>query len=433
MIGSVVGSYRIVGKLSKGGMGAVYRAEHTLIGRPAAVKVLHAEFCSNKDIVNRFFNEAKATTAIKHPGIVEIFDFGYMDSGLAYLVMEFLEGMTLSKRIKIRGVISEGEAAMVLRGVCSSLAAAHAKGIVHRDLKPDNIFVIPDPDSPLGERCKLLDFGIAKLTDIGLAGTATRTGAVMGTPTYMSPEQCSGNGAVDHRADLYSMGCILYLMVTGRPPFVSLGAGELIGAHLYKPPEPLSQHAPSVSPEFEALVMSLLEKQPDRRVQSARDLGAYLTQIAQRDGWVPSPTDPGRISKPHNIEDGRAPTHLTPAPHMYTPVFGTGEQTPAPPALVAAPAIESQPTTLSAATGQSLAQPAEPVQPVPHRGRSGVGIALAFGAVALIAGVGFVAFRASDSSSTAPARSPSDEASWSSCPTSSRTPRSGGTRSPSSR
>jgi eukaryotic-like serine/threonine-protein kinase len=267
--------------------------------------------------------------------------------------------------------------------------------------------VIPDSDSPLGERCKLLDFGIAKLTDIGLAGSATRTGAVMGTPAYMSPEQCSGTGAVDHRADLYSLGCILYLLVTGRPPFVSLGAGELIGAHLYKQPEPPSQHVPSISPEFEALVMRLLEKQPDRRVQTARDLGAYLTQIAQRDGWVPAPTDPDRGLSPHGA-DGRAPTHLTPSgftppPRMYTPVFGASEYTPSPPPLVAAPSLpENAPTTLSAATGQSLVQPGQSVQPthpVQRRARSGVGIALGFGAVALIAGVGFMASRGSDSGS----------------------------------
>ena len=199
VIGTTVGSYRIVSKLSVGGMGTVYKAEHTLIGKQAAVKVLHPELSSSRDIVNRFFNEAKSTTSIKHPGIVEVFDFGYMPSGHAFLVMEFLEGMSLARRIKTAGKMGEGEAAMLLRGVCSALHAAHAKGIVHRDLKPDNLFLVPDPDSAMGERPKILDFGIAKLTDIGLAGTATKTGAVMGTPTYMSPEQCRGTGEVDHR------------------------------------------------------------------------------------------------------------------------------------------------------------------------------------------------------------------------------------------
>ena len=157
MLGTVVGSYRITGQIAVGGMGTVYRAEHTLIGRIAAIKVLHPEMTTSREIVTRFFNEAKATSGIKHPGIVEVFDFGYMPSGHAYLVMEFLEGETLSQRMRQRGIVSEGEAAMLMRGVCSALAAAHAKGVVHRDLKPDNIFIVPEPDSPLGERTKILD------------------------------------------------------------------------------------------------------------------------------------------------------------------------------------------------------------------------------------------------------------------------------------
>ncbi len=279
MIGTTVGSYRIVSKLSIGGMGTVYRAEHTLIGKTAAVKVLHPELSANQEIVDRFFNEAKATTTIKHPGIVDVFDFGYMESGHAFLVMEFLEGMSLAKRCKA-GKMSEGEAAMLLRGVCSALAAAHERHIVHRDLKPDNIMLVPDSDSPVGVRPKILDFGIAKLTDIGMAGTATKTGAVMGTPTYMSPEQCRGTGQVDHRADLYSIGCMFYEMITGRPPFTNLGAGELIGAHLYVPPRPPSKFLPSITPESLALIMALLEKNPAKRPQTAKELGARLLAIA---------------------------------------------------------------------------------------------------------------------------------------------------------
>ena len=157
LIGTTAGNYRILDKISDGGMGSVYRAEHALIGRLVAVKVLLPELTGNREIVDRFFREAKATTAIKHPGIVEVFDFGYLDSGLAYIVMELLEGMTLARRIKMRGAMPEGEAASLLRGVCSSLAAAHDKGIVHRDLKPDNLFLVQDLDIPNGERIKLLD------------------------------------------------------------------------------------------------------------------------------------------------------------------------------------------------------------------------------------------------------------------------------------
>ncbi len=416
MIGSVVGNYRIIDRLSVGGMGTVYRAEHALLGRIAAVKVLHPEMCANKDIVNRFFNEAKATTAIKHPGIVEIFDFGYMPSGHAFLVMEFLEGMTLAQRVKLRGPLPEGEAAMVLRGVCSALAAAHAKGIVHRDLKPDNIFVIPDADSALGERSKILDFGIAKLTDIGLAGTATKTGAVMGTPTYMSPEQCRGTGAVDHRADLYSLGCILYELLAGRPPFISLGAGELIGAHLFMQPEPPSRHIQGISAETEALVMNLLDKQPERRVQTARDLGAYLTQIAQRGGWSPGAEagismQMAASASASSTDPTRASFHPTPAPPMFTPVFATA-QNHTPPRLPSyaraesVPSVVPKPTTLSSSNGES----AHPSSSLAPRKSRALGIMLGMGAAAIIGGVAFFALRgsagASDNSAVTPASPP---------------------------
>src|SRR3569623_805788 len=285
VIGTQAGSYRIVDTSSVGGMGTVYRAEHTLLGRVAAVKVLNPEMSTSRDIVNRFFIEARATTSSKHPGIIEVFDFGYLPSGHAFLVMEVLDGAPRSVRNKARGPIPESEAAAILRCVCSALTAAHAKGIVHRDLKPDNIFIIPDPDSVLGERPKLLDFGIAKLTDIGLAGSATMTGAVMGTPTYMSPEQCRGTGDGDHRADLYSLGCIYYELVTGRPPFTERVACELIGAHLFMQPDPPSRHIQGLSADVEALIMALLAKSPAERPQTAAELAQRLAPIAARGGF----------------------------------------------------------------------------------------------------------------------------------------------------
>jgi serine/threonine-protein kinase len=296
LIGTMAGNYRITREVSRGGMGTVYRAEHTLLGRAAAIKILHAEFSSNRDVVNRFFNEAKATTSIKHPGIVEVFDYGYLPSGDGYLVMEYLEGMSLARRVK-KGGYDEGAAALLVRSVCLALAAAHDKGIVHRDLKPDNIFVVEDPESPIGERVKILDFGIAKLTDVGLAGSVTKTGAVMGTPAYMSPEQCRGTGEVDARADLYSLGCILYLIMGGRPPFGSLGAGELIGAHLHVPPTPISQIAPGVSREMAELIMSLLAKRPEERPQTAHALAARLGEIAAVNGYGVRPSRPA-ITRP---------------------------------------------------------------------------------------------------------------------------------------
>ena len=390
MIGEIVGNYRIVAKLSVGGMGTVYKAQHTLIGKLAAVKVLHPELCTNHDIVNRFLKEAQATTTIKHPGIVDVIDFGYMASGHAFLVMEFLEGMSLARRLKTRGRMHEGEAAMLLRTVCVALAAAHAKGIVHRDLKPDNIFLVPDPESALGERPKILDFGIAKLTDVGIAGSTTKTGAVMGTPTYMSPEQCKGTGDVDHRADLYSLGCIYYELITGRPPFTNLGAGELIGTHIYVEPEPPSVHLAAISPETEALIMALLQKRPEKRPQTAKELGQRLSVIALQQSWITasSPSGitaqvlpdlvaktevgPGVASSP----GATTPYGFTPAPHA-----GAGEPVAVtePPSFgdLAGVAPVNKPTTLSGAASQSMSGRA-------RRSRRGVGLAML--AAALVAG-----------------------------------------------
>ena len=311
MLGTVVGNYRLTAKIAEGGMGTVYRAEHTTQGKPAAIKLLHPELSHNRSIVDRFFNEAKATTSIRHPGIVDVFDSGYLPSGNAYLVMEFLEGEPLSRYLKRRGGrIPEAEAAWLIRGLCSPLAAAHGKNIVHRDLKPDNVFMVPDPSDPLGVRTKVLDFGIAKLSGSEFASSKTRTGSVLGTPTYMSPEQCKGTGDVDHRADLYSLGCMLYELLCGRPPFVSEGAGELIGAHLFVAPDSPRVYAPSVSAGMEALVVSLLAKNRDQRPSSATALGEQLGTIARASGGWAAMTAP--VPRPSRPQMADAATMMDP-------------------------------------------------------------------------------------------------------------------------
>ncbi|MDQ3333910.1 MAG: serine/threonine protein kinase [Myxococcota bacterium] len=390
MIGETVGNFKIVSKLSIGGMGTVYKAEHTLIGKDAAVKVLHPELSNDRDILNRFFNEAKATTTIKHPGIVEIFDYGLMASGSAYLTMEFLEGVSLARAIKKRGPMSEGAAAMLLRAVCSALGAAHAKGIIHRDLKPDNIFLTPDPDSATGERPKLLDFGIAKLTDIGLAGTATKTGAVMGTPTYMSPEQCRGTGDVDERADLYSIGCIFYELVTGSPPFTNAGAGELIGAHLYLEPEPPTVHLPDLCPHTVKLIMALLRKNPSERPQTAKELGQRLSALAQTLGWITASSPAGVTAPVLKDLATRAEAAASSTSPLYTP---DGSED------AAHDTAALQPTTLSGAASQVDLQ----------RKRSRRGLGLAMVAAALLAGGGVAFFklqRPKEVAAAAPAPTP---------------------------
>jgi serine/threonine-protein kinase len=290
VIGETVGNYRIIDVLSKGGMGVVYIAKHVHIGRKAAVKVLLPSVSDKPELVPRFFAEARATASIGHPGIVEIFDFGRLENGNAYLIMELLEGVPLTKRLSVP--MPEDRALALMEHITSALAAAHAKGIVHRDLKPANIILVSDPGVRFGERTKLLDFGIAKLTEDNDLGKdyATRTGTIMGTPAYMSPEQCRGASDVDHRADLYALGCILFHMVCARPPFLGFGAGEIIGMQQFVPPQPPRSLNPEVSPAVESLIMRLLEKNPAARVQSAEALLMTLARLTQSDkvdtgGW----------------------------------------------------------------------------------------------------------------------------------------------------
>jgi serine/threonine-protein kinase len=279
MAGDLVGSYRVVRKIGEGGMGAVYLAEHTLLGRPAAIKMLLRELSHREELVTRFFNEARAASSVKHPGIVEVYDFGTHTDGSAYIVMELLEGESLSARLRTLRVLGESRAVSFARQVCGALGAAHAKGVVHRDLKPDNLFIVRDPDTADGERTKILDFGIAKLaSEQPGAASMTRTGMVMGTPAYMAPEQCKGAGNVDQRSDLYSLGCILFEAVCGRPPFVAEGAGEVLAHHIFTPPPPPSSFAP-VSPPLEHIILRALAKDPAQRFRSAEEMLAALQTL----------------------------------------------------------------------------------------------------------------------------------------------------------
>ena len=296
MLGTRVGNYRITAVIGEGGMGAVYRAVHEAIGRPVAVKLLLPEISNSRDMVARFFNEARSAASIKHPGIVEAHDFGFLPDGRAYIIMELLDGESLASRLRRPHRMPRSQVLHIARSVARALHAAHEAGIVHRDIKPDNIFLVPDPEVVTGERVKLLDFGIAKLGGDGAERGLTKTGAVMGTPTYMAPEQCRGAGAVDRRADLYALGCILYQMLCGRPPFVAEGAGEIIARHLYFQPEPPRSFDPDIAPPLEALVMTLLQKDPAHRPATAL---AVVEAIDRLDGAVgAAPVQLAAISPP---------------------------------------------------------------------------------------------------------------------------------------
>ncbi|HEX8108417.1 MAG TPA: protein kinase [Kofleriaceae bacterium] len=276
-------------KLGEGGMGVVYLAKHVTLGKKAAIKVLRPALSSNQDVVSRFFNEARAVTAVRNPGIVDVYDFGFLEDRTAYIIMEYLEGESLAARLR-RSRPAIPWTLTVVRAIARALQAAHEHGIVHRDLKPDNVFLVPDADLPGGERVKLLDFGIAKLAH-GVGDVShTTTGTVMGTPTYMAPEQCRGAGAVDHRADLYSLGCVAYEMLCGQPPFVADGPGDVIARHLYFEPQPPRSRRAEIPPELEEIVVRLLKKEPRARYATAAELVRAIDDLsgASSSGVAPS-------------------------------------------------------------------------------------------------------------------------------------------------
>jgi len=283
-VGAPIGGYSLVRQIGEGGMGAVWEGTHAMLGRRAAIKVLLPEYSTRPEIVQRFFNEARAATAISDPGIVQVFDFGFDADGRAYIVMELLEGEALDQRVAKLGVLRVNDALRIMRQVASTLGAAHATGIVHRDLKPANVFLVRDPEVPGGERAKVLDFGIAKLVG-EQAHVKTLTSAVMGTPTYMSPEQCRGAGQVDQRGDVYSMGCMLFVLLAGRPPFNAPGGGEIISMHLTQSAPKVSLFAPKLSNHraIDALVARCLAKDPAARFASGSELaqaiGVVLSQL----------------------------------------------------------------------------------------------------------------------------------------------------------
>lgn len=250
-------------------MGAVYEAVHTAIERRVAIKVLHAEHASNRQLAARFFNEARAVNIVGHPGLVQVSDFGQTDSGLAYLVMEHLCGESLSARLGKRGRLSEDEAMEIIRQLASALAATHAHGIVHRDLKPCNVMLVPESTGKAGQRVKLLDFGIAKLSKASQLSTdpRTSTGLLMGTPLYMSPEQCRGDAEIDGRTDVYSLGIMLYEMLEGHPPFDASSPLALLNMHVSRAPPPLTCGA---SKAGAALLEAMLRKEAAARPTMAQ-------------------------------------------------------------------------------------------------------------------------------------------------------------------
>lgn len=283
LLGRVLdGRYRIDAVLGTGGVGVVYRAEHTALARPVAIKVLHGYFGDREDLRLRFEREAKVLSALAHPHIVAITDYGVTE-GTPYLAMELLQGQTLGDLLRARAPLGPDVALDIARGILRGLAFAHARGVLHRDLKPANVFLQHLPDDPY--HVKLLDFGLAKIIEAEEEGqvdelTLTRSGAVLGTPAYMSPEQASGD-PVDARADVYSAGCVLFELFGGRPPFVADTRSELVRMHMLTPvhslSEVLSEGEPT--PKLQALLERALRKDPRDRFADGGEMLAAVDAL----------------------------------------------------------------------------------------------------------------------------------------------------------
>jgi eukaryotic-like serine/threonine-protein kinase len=278
--GKVLGSYVLERIIGEGAIGRVYLAQHRTLRRRVAIKVLRSEFASKPGVVKRFFGEALAVQLIAHENIVEITDFVHEDDGTCYYIMELLEGETLERRFERTGVIPQAELIRIALQITSALQAVHDQNIVHRDLKPANVFLTKK--SGADNFVKVFDFGVAKLAR-GQNRANTAAGMLVGTPEYMSPEQAVG-GEVDHRADIYSLGALLYEMSTGRKVFSASSIREVLDLHLdgrVIPPGELPGDRPDLHPRLEALMMKCLDKKPSKRPQSMREVESELRSIGE--------------------------------------------------------------------------------------------------------------------------------------------------------
>ncbi len=289
LIGAVFAKkYRVIEKLGSGGMGAVYKAEHMLMGRTVALKLLHKYLAANASYLKRFRREAQVASKIVHPNAITLYDFGIEDE-TPFLVMEFVGGQTLKSLLQTEGKLSASRVGNILRHIAGPLSEAHRLGIVHRDLKPDNILVTSSTNGV--DTVRVLDFGIAKMVGFvsGEKGVvSTQTGVFMGTPQYMSPEQAM-NKDVDSRSDLYSLGIILYEMITGEVPFVSDSAVELLFQHVHGEPKPLRQLKGDTAAikAINSVLLKALEKDPTKRYQTVEQLVAEYERIVESKIPVP--------------------------------------------------------------------------------------------------------------------------------------------------
>jgi serine/threonine-protein kinase len=279
-----LGQYRLISRLGAGGMGEVYLAEHCMLGRRCAIKVIRPEQAGDARVLARFEREVRMTARLSHWNTIEIFDFGRTEDGALYYAMEYLPGLSLENIIEQHGPMPAERVIHLLRQICQSLREAHGLGLIHRDIKPANLFAAQR--GGMYDVAKLLDFGLVKPTAEDASAHLTHDGAISGTPLFMSPEQASGTGNVDARSDIYSLGAVAYALLTGRPPFERESRMEVLVAHIREEATPPSQLEPDVPADLEHIVLRCLAKTPADRYQSAASLEEALACCEAADQWT---------------------------------------------------------------------------------------------------------------------------------------------------
>jgi serine/threonine protein kinase len=316
-VGQVIGSYKLLGVLGEGGMGIVYKAEHTMLGRKVALKMLLAEYAEQSDIVERFFTEAKSVNKIGHKNIIDIIDYGTSPDNCPFFIMELLEGEELAKLLEREGSIEISRAINIVKQIAGALEACHAAGVLHRDLKPENIFILPSQNKR-PESVKVLDFGIAKLMekkdDVTLT-SKTKTGVVIGTPQYMAPEQVRRQ-PLDARTDLYALGLVFYEMLVGQQPFVAESFPDLVVKMLTEPLVLPTEKNPLIPKPIEAVIVKMLERKKENRHQSMAEFLIALEEAEEQCSILSlSPT----ISPTQGVSRGTGP-QTAPASLRLTPL-----------------------------------------------------------------------------------------------------------------
>jgi serine/threonine protein kinase len=383
LIGTSVGNYKITALLGEGGMGKVFKAEHPTLGRTVAIKVLHAEYARRIESVERFFNEAKAVHKIGHDNIIDVLDFGQLPDSSPYYVMEYLDGCTLTEYMSKYPELPIAAACEVMFPVLSALQAAHDEGIIHRDLKPDNIFIA---EKRRGNTVvKLLDFGVAKLLDTKSTNYKTRTGAIIGTPFYMSPEQVSGGDLeIDARADVYAVGLIFYELLTGQAPFIGNTILDIFQKRLTENATPPHKLRPEIPESLSKLVMASIERNRDKRIQTASEFSKRLDEIANKAGFtitkslvsgsapiIPTLPTPAETKNKHDLALLRGAPTVTPNPVDDDPKISLD-------AVTVIAKIDLKKSTLTRSTGELTVAPPQNNKKVFYWLGAGIAASLVF-------------------------------------------------------